>query len=180
MTKTFGSLPEPRETRRIATPAIETRAANDPAFQAAAAIFGPEARKGGAEEREIVAPDRAPAAPVGSVAAPSGTVPSVAVSIVAPPERSTRVLSAVPGLGAARPAKSAVPAAVQVSIYVDAATAKRLNMFRYDQEIAASIVVEYALERLLATESDGDIAAVLRSRGHGKRKARPIRGTSVV
>jgi hypothetical protein len=59
-----------------------------------------------------------------------------------------------------------------MTIYPGVTERTRLATIKLRYRLAESIVAEYALEELFHHQTDDEIAAVLRARGHSLRRAR--------
>jgi hypothetical protein len=68
----------------------------------------------------------------------------------------------------------ASPMPSKMTIYPEDSTRQRLFRFRVEYKIAESIVAEYAIEQLFQSQSDEQIVATLRMRGHGLRRAKAV------
>jgi hypothetical protein len=169
MSKKSFDQPPVRPTRDI-----EKKSAADPAYAAAAAAFPIEPEPEPEPDSRATLPAE-PAALHASAATPVTTCP---------PTSATTDTTGVPAAGA--PTVAAMLAAQanvtqppvrpssssKMTIYPGPSERRRLATLRYEHQIAESIIVEYALELLLAGHTDDQIVSVLRSRGHGLRRAR--------
>jgi len=161
MAKTFQS-PDSRQPRGVDT---------DPAFKAAANAYS----SGGGGET---------AAPQGGTAGASGHEDRDATEPGATGETGSRTPAAMPdattpangssGDRTATPAPPTITPESKMTIYPGTVERSRLATIKLHHRLAESIVAEYALEELFRTRSDEDIATVLRSRGHGLRRARIV------
>lgn len=162
MGKTFAA-PEQRQPRGVNT---------DPAFRAAASAFTEPAPTPPAPTPQ---PQREEGHGVSASAEPEA-------ANTAPPETTVEPRAAGGEAASTRapvqpaPTLAFAPAVLpesKMTIYPGVAERARLATIKAHHRLAESIVAEYALEELFRQQSDDDIAAVLRGRGHSLRRARP-------
>lgn len=176
-----------KKTFEESAPRAMPSISEDPAHRAALEQFGPEALAAAAKgsggttvisppldrntettgdttatETSASAQTKPPAAVVEKPAAPKAVEPPPKPRVIAPKSASLR------------DEQTAAPAGLlqKKTVYPSEAGRQFLKRFRRSYKIAETLVAEYALELLFASNTDDAIAAPLRAVGHGLRRSR--------